>query len=107
MWSLLRPKTDASTMMGLLRVTLAFLICAPTSVSSILESWATDFLQKGLFISLIIYFHELDILVFANILHSLTIYQVIYELEEVFFKGILSSLLFLSIKYNIWGKQAS
>src|ERR1044071_2984025 len=32
-WSLLRPKTDAPTIIGLLRVTLALPICAPTSVS--------------------------------------------------------------------------
>src|SRR2546429_9407139 len=75
--------------------------------TSILKSWATDFLQECLFIPLIIHLHELDVLVFANILHSLTIYRVIHELEEVFFKGILSPLSFLSIKGNIWGKPVS
>src|SRR6185437_13108302 len=50
--SLLRPRTDAPTIMGLLRVTVAFPICAPTSVFPS----CLAYLKEGLRICLINFF---------------------------------------------------
>src|SRR6185437_13500820 len=86
--SLLRPRTDVLTIIGLLRVTLAFPICAPTSIFSS----CLAYLKEGLQICLINFFSSCSLFIAM----SLTSWYL-----RTFFIVLPYTELFMSLKKSL------
>src|SRR6185437_441502 len=98
--SLLRPRTDALTIIGLLRVILAFPICAPTSVFPS----CLAYLKEGLWICLINFFLSCSLFIAMSLTSwYLRTFSIVLPYTELFMslKKSFSKAFFAPCRFSV------